>query len=305
MKKLLLTGAINYTESQLNQLLNLGYDIKFIQEERQNLNFDVSNINAIVCNNLFLYNNIERFTNLEFIQLTSSGLDRVPLNYIKRNNIHIFNAKKVYSVPMAEWVVLKILEIYKKSFFFYKNQINHEWKKNRELHELTGKNVCIVGFGNVGIEIAKRLKPFDVSISSINRKKTTSLYTDESLLITDLNYALGKADIIILTLPLTTKTEYIINEEKINYMKKGSVLINVARGKLIDECALINALNNDKFLGVALDVFEEEPLGKSSLWNIDNTIVTPHNSFVSNKVNERLFQLITENLTNYINEADK
>src|SRR5690606_16220867 len=117
--KLLLTGAFKYSEEQLDSLKSLGYEILFIQDERVPLEVDVSDVDAVVCNGLFLYNDIKKFKNLKFIQLTSAGLDRVPLDYIKDQGIKIFNARGVYSVPMAEWVVLKILEIYKKSRKFY------------------------------------------------------------------------------------------------------------------------------------------------------------------------------------------
>ena len=83
-------------------------------------------------------------------------------------------------------------------------------------------------------------------------------------------------------------------------MKDKAVLVNLARGGVIDEVDLINALKEGKFLGVALDVFEDEPLGESLLWDFENVVITPHNSFVSDKVNDRLFELIIENLTRSI-----
>lgn len=296
MRKLILTGAFKSNQEQLNKLEELGYEITFIQDERIPLNFDVSEIEAIVCNGLFLYNDISKFKSLKVIQLTSAGLDRVPLDYIKENGIKIYNARGVYNIPMAEWVILKILEIFKKSKFFYKNQEYHKWEKQRELLELTDKTALIVGFGNVGFEIAKRLKAFGVNIISVDIRKVESDYVDESFLIRDIDKALEKSDIIILTLPLTDETRHIINKEKIEIMNEHAVLVNVARGGIIDEDALINALNKGKFLGVALDVFEEEPLVESLLWDFKNVIITPHNSFVSDKTNERLFELIVKNL---------
>ncbi|MFP4698676.1 MAG: NAD(P)-dependent oxidoreductase [Eubacteriales bacterium] len=295
--KLLLTGAFNYSEEQIVKIKSLGHEIVFIQDERVSLQIDITDIEAVVCNGLFLYNDITMFKSLKFIQLTSAGLDRVPLDYIKKNGIKLFNAKGVYSVPMAEWVVLKILEIYKKSRFFYKNQEQYKWEKQRNLLELTDRTASIIGYGSVGSEVAKRLKAFGVNIISVDRQKREDECVDEALLIDELNYALGKADIIILTLPLSDKTRHLINKDKISKMKENAVLINVSRGGIIDEARLIEALKADKFLGVALDVFEEEPLVKSSLWNFENIIITPHISYISNKVNERLFELIVANLS--------
>ena len=297
MKKLLLTGAFKYSREQLNNLEHLGYEIVFAQDERKPLVIDVlSDIDAVVCNSLFLYNDIKEFKNLRTIQLTSAGLERVPLDYINEKGIRLFNARGVYSIPMAEWAVLKILEIYKKSRVFYKNQELHKWEKQRELLELTDKTAAIIGYGNVGTEIAKRLKAFGVNIISVDRQIREDDYIDESILIDDLEATLVKSDIIVLTLPLTDETKHLINEEKIKVIKDDAVLVNVSRGGIIDEKALIESLNKDKFLGVALDVFEEEPLNESPLWNLEQVIITPHNSFISDKVNERLFHQIKNNL---------
>ena len=296
MKKLLLTGAFKYSQEQLNKLESLGFKIIFFQDERKPLNFDVSDIDSVVCNNLFLYNNIKEFKNLRTIQLTSAGLDRVPLDYINEKGIQLFNARGVYSIPMAEWAILKILEIYKKSRVFYKNQEHHKWEKQRELLELTDKTAAIIGYGSVGTEIAKRLNAFGVNVISVDRQLREDEYVNKSILIDDFDAALVKSDIIVLTLPLTDETKNLINEEKIKVMKDDAVLINVSRGGIIDETDLIESLREDKFLGVALDVFDEEPLVESPLWDFESVIITPHNSFVSDKVNERLFELIVENL---------
>lgn len=298
--KLLLTGAFNYSEEQLNQLHNLGYEILYIQDEREPIHFDVSSIDVVVCNSLFLYQDITRFDSLKLIQLISAGLDRIPLDYIKKKGIKVFNAKDVYSIPMAEWALLKVLEIYKRSKEFYKNQEQHKWEKQRNLLELTDKTASIIGFGSVGLELAKRLKAFGVNVIGLGRRKIESEYLDETLLIKDIDEALKKSDIIVLTLPLTRETRHLIDKEKINIMKDKAVLVNLARGGIIDEVDLINALKEGKFLGVALDVFEDEPLGESLLWDFENVVITPHNSFVSDKVNDRLFELIIENLTRSI-----
>lgn len=297
MKKLLLTGAFKYSQDQLNKLERLGYEIIFVQDERKALSINMFDIDEVVCNNLFLYNDIREFKNLRTIQLTSAGTDRVPLDYINEKRIQLFNARGVYSIPIAEWVILKILEIYKKSRTFYKNQEQHKWKKLRNLLEMTDKTATIIGFGSVGVEIGQRLNAFGVNIISVDKQIREYECLDEALLIDNLAYALVKSDIIILTLPLTNETRHLINRDKISIMKDDAVLINVSRGGIIDENALIESLKNDKFLGIALDVFEEEPLAKSPLWDFEKVILTPHNSFVSDKVNDRLFELIIDNLS--------
>lgn len=299
--KLLLTGAFKYGKNQLDMLKLLGFDIVFVQDESAPLQIEVSDIDAVVCNGLFLYNDIKKFKNLKFIQLTSAGLDRVPLNYIKERGIKIFNAKGVYSIPMAEWVVLKILEIYKKSRGFYDAQREYKWEKQRDLLELTDKTATIIGFGDVGKEVAKRLKAFGVKVIGIGRQEIESQLIDEYYLINRIDDVMRKSDIVILTLPLTKETTHLISAKRISNMKDNSVLVNVSRGGVIDEAALIETLQSGKFLGVALDVFDEEPLRAGNpLWNFSRLILTPHNSFISDKTNQRLFNVIENNLRKYI-----
>lgn len=122
MKKVLLTGAYPYTREQINQIEALGVQAFFVQDERGGLEKGLLSADAVVCNGLFLYHDIKAFTGLKMIQLTSAGLDRVPLAYIKEKGIALYNARGVYSIPMAEWVVLKILELYKHSAGFYRAQ---------------------------------------------------------------------------------------------------------------------------------------------------------------------------------------
>lgn len=305
--KLLLTGAFNYSKEQLNDLQALGFDITFVQDERVALEFDVSDIDAVVCNALFLNNDISKFTGLKFVQLTSAGLDRVPVEYMNEHKIKLCNAAGVYSIPMAEWTVLKVLEMYKKTRQFYMSQGKRDWQKNYDLLELNGKTAAIIGFGNIGLEIAKRLRAFGVKVIGVDTRMLKSEereMVDDFCLSTEIDEVLNKSDIVILTLPLTEQTRHLMNNDRFAAMKNGGVLINVSRGGVIDEAALVENCQNGKFLGVALDVFEEEPLPKDSiLWNLEGMIITPHNSFVSDKINERLYGVILTNLKAYINNV--
>lgn len=314
MKKILLTGAFKYSKDQLAEIERLGYEIIYIQDERiplkeQSIDFDISEVEAVVCNGLFLYNDIKEFSNLKFIQLTSAGMDRVPIEYIKENEIEIFNARGIYSIPMAEWAVLKILEIYKQSRYFYKNQTEKTWLKHRDLLELNDKTVSIIGFGSVGLEVAIRLKAFRanvIAVDSRNIEDDEIKYVDRLYNPNDVKTAIQESDIVVLTLPLTEKTKHIIDKNIFNVMNENTVLINISRGGVIDEEALIETLEQGRLLGAALDVFEEEPLLISSkLWSFENVIITPHNSFLSDKVSKRLFEKIYTELREYTTRREK
>lgn len=298
--QLLLTGAFQYTEEQLSSLKNAGFEITYVQNELEKLTIDCSIFDAVVCNGLFLHNDLDSFKKLKAVQLTSAGCDRVPVSEFAKRGIALFNARGVYNIPMAEWAVLKALEIYKNSVFFYKNQEEKLWEKNRNLFELYGKTVLIVGVGNIGQECAKRFKAFGTKVLGADIFDSKCEFVDEFFYMDSLHCALKLADIVVLCLPLTEKTEYLINKETLGFFKENSVLINISRGKIINEAHLINALDENRLMGAALDVFEEEPLSSSNpLWNNPKVLVTPHNSFVSDAVSYRLFDVMYKNLTDF------
>ena len=294
---LLLTGAFQYSEEQIEYLKSLGHKITFVRDERNPIEFDVSDIEGVICNGLFLYTPIEKFKSLRYIQLTSVGFDRVPMDYIKDHNIEIHNAKGVYSIPMAEFAICGVLELYKQSKFFFENQKAHIWEKHRGLLELAGKNVCIIGAGNIGTEVAKRFKALDTTVTGIDLYPSENAYFDKVLSLTELDNTLKTADIVVLTLPLTEDNTDLFNKSKFDLMKASAIFVNISRGKLVNESDLISALNSHQIAGAVLDVYENEPLSsKSELWNIDCVILTPHNSFVGENNLNRLWALILNNL---------
>jgi len=299
--KLLVTGAAHFTDEQLNKLSSLGFEIIEQRNESDEPVTDFSEIDAAVLNGLLLYHDINQFTNLKFIQLTSAGLDRVPVETVSDMGIKLFNAKGVYSVPMAEYALAGVLELYKKLNSFCFNQREHTWLKDRSLKELCGSTVAIIGCGSVGTECAKRFKAFGANVIGVDLIKPEDSSYEGFVFIDSISVALSKADIVVLTLPLTNQTEGMFNSKLFDSFKTDSVLVNIARGKVVNESDLINALKFGKLGGAVLDVFENEPLdGNSELWDMKNVIITPHNSFVSPNNTNRLFDLTYTNLKSFI-----
>lgn len=296
MMNLLITGAWKHTDEQLAKIASLGYQVIEMPDERGKLPCDPAMVDAVICNGLFLYHPIEQFASLKYIQLTSAGLDRVPIDYIRSHQIEVYNAAGVYSIPMAEFALSSVLLFYKQSAFFESNQRKHEWKKHHGLRELFGKTVCVIGCGNVGIECARRFKAFGCTVVGVNRSRINADCFDRVLPIEQLQTAVKDADIVILSIALTADTKHLINQEVLATLKDGCVLVNVARGAIVDQRALIESLEQKRF-SAALDVFEEEPLSADSpLWDLDNVILTPHNSFVGDGNAERMWNLIVKNL---------
>ena len=297
---LLVTGAFNWTENEIENLRLLGHNVVFMQQESSPLPCEATWVEGVITNGLFLYHPIESFTSLRFIQLTSAGFDRVPLAYIQEKRIRLFNARGVYSIPMAEFALCGVLLLYKQSDFFRDNQRKHKWLKNRKLLELYGKNVCIVGCGSVGNECAKRFKSFGCNVVGVDIKPYQNDVYSKMLSLDHLDTALSCADVTVLTLPLTKQTVHLINSDRFAAMKPESVLVNIARGAIVDTEAMIDALKT-KIIGAVIDVFEDEPLSDNSpLWDMDNAILTPHNSFVGDGNHSRMLEVIYNNLKEVI-----
>lgn len=298
---LLLTGCFNYSESQKEKLFALGYRVYFMQQESETLPLAASEVDATVCNGLFLTHNIEDFSRLKFIQLTSAGFDRVPVDYIRTKGIALYNARGVYSISMAEWALFRVLEHYKQGWFFKNNQEHHQWTKHRGLRELAGSRIAVVGAGNVGQEVAKRFGALGCHVTGFDIHTNGTPYFDVMELTSTILEHIGMYDVVVITAPLLPSTRGLISYDVMKGMKENAMLVNIARGGLIDQDALVAIFNERKDLYAALDVFETEPLGKDSpLWEMRNIAVSPHNSFVSDRNNERMFEEIFNNLKLYI-----
>ena len=285
--ELLVTGAFSGAKQHIRELEEKGHRVHFLQFEKDELPCPPDQIEGVICNGLFLFHAIEKFTRLRFIQLTSAGYDRVPMEYVKANGIQIYNARGVYSTPMAEAAVAGVLDLYRKMYVFRENQKRHIWEKQRDLLEISGKTVGIFGFGSVGTECAKRFEAFGARVVGVN----SSWAPDKA------DFLLRESDIVICALPLTESTRHYFDAERISLMKPTAVFVNLSRGGTVETAALAHALTEGRIYGAVLDVFEEEPLGtESPLWDMENVIITPHNSFVGDRNEERLWGVIRENL---------
>ena len=282
--ELLVTGAFSDVKLHIRELEEKGHRVHFLQFEKDELPCSPDQVEGVICNGLFLYHAIEQFTKLRYIQLTSAGYDRVPMDYVREHGIEIHNARGVYSVPMAEFAVACVLEHYKKLAIFRDQQTRHEWRKHRDLMELTGKRVVIVGCGDVGRECAKRFKTFDCEVIGVNRTVREIAYFDRIVGLGMLDEELNKADIVVVSIALCKDTERLV---KARLLEPETLLINISRGGTVDL--------TDARCRLVLDVFDEEPLSENSpLW--EAATVTPHNSFVGEGNSDRLCRLIKGNL---------
>ena len=289
----------DYGKEKFDKIKELGYETIYYNENTITNNDDVDTADILVTYNPFKTLDISKMKNLKYIQTTSIGIDQIPMEKTISKDIIIANNKGGYSIPIGEWIVMSILEVYKNSKKFYEQQLNKKWKMNFSISELTGKKIGFIGTGTLASEAAKRLQGFDVEIWGVNTTGYHKEYFDKCFVSNEMDEVFKNCDVVVATIPATKDTLGIINKDKFKIMKDDSVFINVGRGNIVNQKDLIKYIK--KFRCVVLDVFENEPLDKDSeLWTFDNIIITPHNSWVSDKNKERTFDMIYNNLKNYI-----
>ncbi len=304
---LLITGAWQEAKKHIKTIEDMGHKVFFLQWEQDPLPCKAELIEGIIASNIFQHHPIEAFTNLRYFQATSAGLDRQPMDYLETHNITVRNARGVSSIPMAEYAVGGVLTFYKKQRCFLNNQSKHIWEKQRDLCELYGKTVCIVGCGSVGTECAKRFQAFGCHVlgidtpafaKTISMEKKQLAYYENVLSIDMLGDIIPTVDILILSIPLTNETRHLLDADMMNQLKPGCILVNISRGAVVDQEAMIHVLkDSNKSIQAVLDVFEEEPLPPDNpLWGMENVLITPHNSFVGEGNHDRLSRLILQNL---------
>ncbi len=245
---------------------------------------------------------ISRAPRLEWIHSFSAGVDRVATPAVRARGLTVTNARGVFSRPIAEYVVMMCLAIARRLPQLLELQRERTWQPLRGT-ELGGLTVGIVGYGSIGSEIAQLLRPFETTIIATRRhaeRGAGDLANVEILALDRLDELLRRSDIVVVAAPLTEETAGLIGAAQLQEMRETAWLINIARGRLLDELALRRALEAGWIGGAVLDVFTEEPLPPDSpLYGTPNLIVTPHTSWSSDRVIERSIVLFVENLRRF------
>jgi D-3-phosphoglycerate dehydrogenase len=217
---------------------------------------------------------------LRFIQKLGAGVDRIDLEVCRQRGIGVARLHAGNAIPVAEHTILLMLAVYRQLPQIDARTRAGAWHKEdaRGMHrQLLHKTIGLVGFGAVGRQVAQRLRGFEVTVLYYDPVRA-SREVEQSLAVehADLEPLLRSADIVSLHLPLTPQTAGIIDAQRIRAMKQGAVLINCARGGLVDEAALAAALNDGHLYGAGIDAFANEPPVGSALLALDNTVVTSH-----------------------------
>jgi phosphoglycerate dehydrogenase-like enzyme len=241
--------------------------------------------------------------NLRWIQATSAGVGNFlkTSGYLEKTHWVFTTASGVHARPLAEFAIMSMLYFAKGFPRMQRLQKTKTWERYAT-SELSLNTLGIVGVGKIGSEVARIAKAFGMSVIGMKREPGDVPNVDRMVYGSEgLREILSQSDFLCLSLPQTVETERMISSKELALMKKGAVIINVSRGAVIDEGALIEGLKSGHLGGAALDVFEVEPLpAESSLWAMENVIVSPHSASTSLRENEKLVELFCENLKRYV-----
>ncbi|GAC1656161.1 MAG: D-2-hydroxyacid dehydrogenase [Candidatus Dormibacteraceae bacterium] len=234
---------------------------------------------------------------LRWLSIINAGVDGWPLHLLADRGIVLTNGAGLHAIPMAEYAVMGILGLVKRFPDLVRGQDRREWINTGANRELFGKRVLIFGYGQVGREIGRRLESFGMQVVGVRRRPG-----DEAGVIAGDGWRqeLPEADVVVVAAPLTGATQAVIGAEELRAMKASALLVNVARGGLVDEVALAAALRDDAIGGAYLDVTGVEPLpADSPLWALPNVIISPHSSASSSQFEPRAVALFRDNLERF------
>jgi D-2-hydroxyacid dehydrogenase (NADP+) len=250
-----------------------------------------------------LQNTIARAPKLRWIQVISAGVDRWIGTDVWQSRVILTGVSGIHATPIGEFVMMLMLMFAKKTLLGFKMMRSRRWRRYQAgtLHD---KTVGIVGLGHIGREVARLSKAFGMKTIATRRsakKPGTARHVDLLLPPKRMKQMLAASDFVVVCVPLTPETRHIIGKSELDAMRPSAVLINIGRGHLIDEKALIRALEKKQIAGAGLDVTYTEPLPKDSpIWRLDNVILSPHISGDMEDYMSHATGVFCENLRRYI-----
>src|SRR6266849_5882208 len=241
---------------------------------------------------------------LRWIHSPAAAVHQLMYPELVRSNVIVTNSSNVHGPVVAEHAISVLLALAKRlpQAMHYQREKKWAqtllWNESPRPREVSGATVVVVGVGNIGSAFIHHARHFGMHVIAVRESVSKGKgEADEVVSLSDLDKVLPRADYILLCTPVTPATTGMINESRLNRMKPDAYIINVGRGPLIDEAALLHALQTKRIAGAALDVFVEEPLpAESPLWSLDNLLITPHTAAVTERLWDKHSELIVENL---------
>lgn len=236
---------------------------------------------------------------LEWVQSFSAGVDNEVFSRLMDNGVRLTTASGTSASPIAQTVILYLLALSRDLRGFMRDQDARHWR-TREIEELDGSTLAVVGMGPIGTEVARLGAALGMRVEAVRRRPGAAGESWTTRPFGDLHDVLGRADWVVCALPLADGTRGIFGAREFAAMRRGARFVNVGRGDLVDEPALVSALQSGHLGGAGLDVFAVEPLpADSPLWGMDRVIVTPHSSGESRRAEARTHELFLGNLARW------
>jgi phosphoglycerate dehydrogenase-like enzyme len=243
---------------------------------------------------------VEHAKRLRWVHVTSAGVDHLWGGALWRSGVTITNSRGVHATPLAEHVLGWLLMFARNLHVHLEHQRRRRWQRE-EGGQLAGSTVGILGLGAVGQEVARLCKVCGARVVGMRRRPQPVPHVDRVVGPEGLREVLEGSDYVVLTLPLVPSTRGILGRQQLEWLKPGAVVVNVGRGGLVDEGALVEALREGRLRGAALDTFAAEPLPPDSpLWDLPNVLVSPHVAGSFHGYMDRVVELFCENLRRYL-----
>ena len=240
--------------------------------------------------------------NLKWIQSTSSGIiTYMEKSHLYETDIKVTTAGGIHAVPLAEWVIFSILWNEKNAPLLARQRAAHHWERYCG-GEALGKTVCILGYGKVGQVVADKCRALGMRVYGMNSRGMATVPAEhQGPAPTGLDDVLPIADYLVVAVPGVASTNGLVDRRRLSLLPQGAFVINIGRGSVIEEQAMVDLLAAGYLSGAALDVFEVEPLPAGSpLWDMPNVLINPHSASTSHKENGRITDLFCENLRRYL-----
>jgi phosphoglycerate dehydrogenase-like enzyme len=242
--------------------------------------------------------------NLRWLQAIGAGVTQL-IRTFDGTPVRVTSSAGVGGPAIAEFVMARLLQIAKRIRLFDEQQAEHTWK-SQSTAMLAGRTMGIVGLGAIGTEIARRATAFDMRVVATRRNPAAGGPAGAEVHGTEwLPQLLATSDVVVLSAPATDETENLIGTTELASMRPGSVFVNVARGSLVDEDAVVTALESGHLRAAVIDAFRTEPLpAESPLWTAPNAYLSPHSSASFDEYGTAITNLFAENLQNYESGAE-
>ncbi|MDQ4135772.1 MAG: D-2-hydroxyacid dehydrogenase [Pseudomonadota bacterium] len=262
----------------------------------------VDEADVLVLSGLWRNEFLDRAPKLRFVQSASAGTDQYDRARFTARGVRLASAQGANERAVAEHAMALILALSRLIHFARDDQMNAHWRgmladRSRREQELGGQTLVIVGLGRIGVRLAGLAHAFGMRVIGVKRQPTEVPGVERVVSTERLLEVLPQADVVALTCPLTPETEGLIGAAQLGAMKPTAALINVARGRVVDEGALVAALQAGRIASAGLDCFHEEPLPASSpFWSMPNVIVTSHTAGETRRYETNVVDLLMENL---------